>query len=107
MIAIVCNFNISIHISRAMISGGGAPEIEIAQKLAAFANTTPGLDQYCFRAFADAFEVIPYTLAENAGLSPVQTVTELRALHAKGEKNAGINVRTVIGFFCLIADLDL
>nr|CAX74341.1 T-complex protein 1 subunit delta [Schistosoma japonicum] len=79
---------------RAMISGGGAPEIEIAQKLAAFANTTPGLDQYCLRAFADAFEVIPYTLAENAGLSPIQTVTELRALHAKGEKNAGINVRT-------------
>nr|AAP06342.1 similar to GenBank Accession Number AF271209 putative chaperonin containing t-complex polypeptide 1 CCT delta subunit in Aedes triseriatus [Schistosoma japonicum] len=78
---------------RAMISGGGAPEIEIAQKLAAFANTTPGLDQYCLRAFADAFEVIPYTLAENAGLSPIQTVTELRACTLKGKK-CWINVRT-------------
>ncbi|THD21400.1 T-complex protein 1 subunit delta [Fasciola hepatica] len=77
----------------AMIAGGGAPEIEIAQKLAMMANATPGLDQYCFRAFADAFEVIPYTLAENAGLNPIQTVTELRALHARGERNSGINVR--------------
>ncbi|VDP89035.1 unnamed protein product [Echinostoma caproni] len=77
----------------AMIAGGGAPEIEIAQKLALIANSTPGLDQYCFRAFADAFEVIPYTLAENAGLNPIQTVTELRALHARGETHAGINVR--------------
>lgn len=78
-----------------MIAGGGAPEIEIAQKLAMMSNATPGLDQYCFRAFADAFEVIPYTLAENAGLNPIQTVTELRSLHARGETNAGINVRAV------------
>lgn len=77
----------------ATIAGGGAPEIEIAQKLVAFASTTSGLDQYCFRAFADAFEVVPYTLAENAGLNPIQTVTELRALHAKGEHNAGIHAR--------------
>ncbi|KAF6779350.1 hypothetical protein AHF37_01306 [Paragonimus kellicotti] len=78
----------------AIIAGGGAPEIEITQKLALLANTTPGLDQYCFRAFADAFEIVPYTLAENAGLNPIQTVTELRALHARGQMNAGIDVRT-------------
>ncbi|TGZ70638.1 hypothetical protein CRM22_003092 [Opisthorchis felineus] len=77
----------------ALVAGGGAPEIEVAQKLALLANTTPGLDQYCFRAFADAFEVVPYTLAENAGLNPIQTVTELRALHARGQVNAGIDVR--------------
>lgn len=45
------------------------------------------------RAFADALEVIPYTLAENAGLNPIEIVTELRNRHAKGEAAAGINVR--------------
>jgi T-complex protein 1 subunit delta len=46
-------------------------------------------------AFADALEVIPTTLAENAGLNPIAIVTELRNRHALGETNAGINVRKV------------
>lgn len=78
---------------RAQISGGGAPEIEMALQLAAHANTLDGVDAYCFRAFAEALEVIPSTLAENAGLNPIATVTELRNRHALGEKSAGINVR--------------
>lgn len=78
---------------RALIAGGGSPEIEISQKMAHMANESTGLDQYCLRAFADAMEVIPYTLAENAGLNPIQTVTELRARHSNGEVNCGINVR--------------
>ncbi|KAM7540972.1 hypothetical protein Aperf_G00000041303 [Anoplocephala perfoliata] len=78
---------------RALIAGGGAPEIEISQKLSHMANESTGLEQYCLRAFADAMEVIPYTLAENAGLNPIQTVTELRARHSNGEVNCGINVR--------------
>ena len=45
------------------------------------------------RAFAEAMEVIPYTLAENAGLDPIAIVTELRARHAAGDSAAGINVR--------------
>lgn len=45
------------------------------------------------RSFADALEVVPYTLAENAGLNPVAIVTELRNRHAQGETHAGINVR--------------
>ena len=45
------------------------------------------------RAFAEALEVIPYTLAENAGLNPIEIVTELRNLHATGRRHAGINVR--------------
>merc|ERR1711935_61076 len=57
------------------------------------ANTISGADAYCFKEFADAMEVIPYTLAENAGLNPIATVTELRNRHAQGEKTAGINVR--------------
>jgi T-complex protein 1 subunit delta len=53
------------------------------------------MEAYCFQAYADALEVIPTTLAENAGLNPIAIVTELRNRHALGEKNAGINVRTV------------
>lgn len=78
---------------RALIAGGGAPEIEMALQLAAYAETLEGVDAYCFRGFADALEVIPSTLAENAGLNPIATVTELRSRHAQGEINAGINVR--------------
>lgn len=78
---------------RALIAGGGAPEIEMALQLAAHSTTLEGVDAYCFRAFAEAMEVIPSTLAENAGLNPIATVTELRNKHAQGEINAGINVR--------------
>jgi len=78
---------------RAVISGGGAPEIELAVQLQKHAVTLSGMDAYCFQAYAEALEVIPYTLSENAGLNPIQTVTELRNRHALGEKDAGINVR--------------
>jgi T-complex protein 1 subunit delta len=78
---------------RALIAGGGAPEIELSIRLAEYANELVGMEQYCFRSFAEALEVIPYTLAENAGLNPIATVTELRNRHSKGEKTAGINVR--------------
>ena len=60
-----------------------------------YANTITGVEQYCFRQYAEALEIIPFTLAENAGLSPIATVTELRNRHAQGEKTAGINVRKV------------
>lgn len=51
------------------------------------------MESYCFQAYAEALEVIPTTLAENAGLNPIAIVTELRNRHAKGEATAGINVR--------------
>eukprot|EP00898_Chlorokybus_atmophyticus_P007926 jgi/Chlat1/8134/Chrsp75S07578 len=78
---------------RFLIAGGGAPEIELSRQLGQWAKTLTGMESYCVRAFADAMEVIPYTLAENAGLNPIAIVTELRNLHAKGEVNTGINVR--------------
>ncbi len=78
--------------SRRMICGGGAPEMEVSLRLSEYARTLSGMQQYCVRAFADAFEVIPYTLAENAGLNPIEMVTLLRARHAAGDFNAGINV---------------
>uniref|UniRef100_A0A8C9YZ51 T-complex protein 1 subunit delta n=1 Tax=Sander lucioperca TaxID=283035 RepID=A0A8C9YZ51_SANLU len=78
---------------RALIAGGGAPEIELAVRLAEYSRTLAGMEAYCVRAYADALEVIPSTLAENAGLNPISTVTELRNRHAQGDKMAGINVR--------------
>ncbi|XP_011299304.1 T-complex protein 1 subunit delta [Fopius arisanus] len=78
---------------QALIAGGGAPEIELALKLSAYAQTLGGVDAYCIKAFANALEIIPSTLAENAGLNPIATVTELRNRHAQGEVTAGINVR--------------
>lgn len=59
----------------------------------AHASVLQGMESYCIRAFAEALEVIPYTLAENAGLNPIEMVTELRNKHARGETAAGINVR--------------
>ncbi|KAJ3271946.1 T-complex protein 1 subunit delta [Terramyces sp. JEL0728] len=78
---------------RALIAGGGAPEVYISQKLQHLAKSLKGMEAYCFQEFANALEVIPYTLAENAGLNPIRIVTELRNRHANGEITAGINVR--------------
>jgi T-complex protein 1 subunit delta len=79
--------------NRYLIAGGGAPETELFLKLNEYANTLIGVDAYCFKEFAEAMEIIPYTLAENAGLNAIATVTELRNRHALGERTAGINVR--------------
>ncbi|KAJ1363762.1 T-complex protein 1 subunit delta [Parelaphostrongylus tenuis] len=78
---------------KALLPGGGAPEMEVAVKLRQLAQKQHGAHQYCWRAFADALEVVPYTLAENAGLSPIHTVTELRNQHANGNSDYGVNVR--------------
>lgn len=78
---------------KALIAGGGAPEIEVACRLMEYSRTLTGMEAYCFRAFAEALEVIPSTLAENAGLNPISVVTELRNRHVQGETAAGINVR--------------
>jgi len=81
---------------RALTAGGGAPETEVALRLHEHAVTLTGKDAYCFAAFADAMEVIPYTLAENAGMKPIEVVTELRAEHSKGNAAMGINVKKSI-----------
>lgn len=71
--------------------GGGCSEIEISQKLGEYARTLKGVESLCVKAYAEALEIIPYTLAENAGLNPITVVTELRNKHVKGEKKAGIS----------------
>ncbi|OXA51834.1 T-complex protein 1 subunit delta [Folsomia candida] len=78
---------------RGIVAGGGAPETELSVRLAQFAMSLTGPEAYCFRAFAESLEVIPLTLAENAGMPAINTVTELRKLHAEGHKAAGLNVK--------------
>lgn len=78
---------------RYMVVGGGVPEVETSLRLAAYGEQLGGIKGYCIKAFARALDVIPYTLAENAGLPPIDIVTELRRRHANGERYAGINVK--------------
>ena len=100
-----------MNLPSALIAGGGSPEIHVSRLLADYAHSLKGMEAYCFQAYADALEVIPTTLAENAGLNPIAIVTELRNRHALGERNAGINVRTVrvtfwVKFTVLISDCN-
>ncbi len=72
--------------------GGGAAAIEIAMSLREYAPSVGGREQMAIEAFADAVEIIPKTLAENAGLDPIDMVLEARNAHSKGQKYDGINV---------------
>ena len=75
-----------------IIAGGGAPEMEVAKIVKEYAETLPGREQLAAMLFAEALEAIPTTLAENAGLDPIDIISELRARHDKGEIWAGVNV---------------
>lgn len=77
-----------------VVGGAGAPEIELAKELRKYSSSLSGREQLAVQAFADAMEVIPRTLAENAGIDPIDALTELKAAHEKNEKWAGINVYT-------------
>lgn len=76
------------------VAGAGAPEMELSKGLRKFANSLSGREQLAVLAFAEAIEVIPRTLAENAGLDPIDVLTELKSAHDKGKKWAGIDVFT-------------
>jgi T-complex protein 1 subunit delta len=78
---------------RALVPGGSAVEMEVAQKLQEYSRSIFGTDAYCVRMYGEALELIPYTLAENAGMDPINFVTELRNKHIQGDKFSGINVR--------------
>ncbi len=78
-----------------IVPGGGAIEIEIAKELRKYATKVGGREQLAVEAFADAVEVIPRTLAENAGLEPIDILVELRSIHDKDDgKFKGLNVFT-------------
>ena len=74
------------------VVGGGAPEIEVSLRLRDYAATVGGRAQLAIEAFAIALEIIPRTLAENAGLDPIDMLVELRSAHETGNKTAGLDV---------------
>ena len=77
-----------------LVPGGGAPEVELALRLRAYASTVGGREQLAIEAFADAMEIIPKTLAENAGLDQIDSLVALRSAHEKGMKSAGLDMDT-------------
>ena len=77
-----------------VLPGGGAPEAELALQLRDFADSVGGREQLAVEAFADALEVIPRTLAENAGLDPIDSLVDLRSRHDGGEFGAGLDAYT-------------
>jgi thermosome len=77
-----------------IVAGGGAPELEVSRMLKKYAETLPGREQLAVKSFAEALEAIPITLTENAGLDPIDILSELRAKHEKGEKWNGIEVHS-------------
>ncbi len=79
-------------ISKKVVGGAGAVEVELARGLRKFSNSLSGREQLAVNAFANAVEIIPRTLAENAGLDPIDILTELKSAHDKGQKWAGIDV---------------
>ena len=76
----------------AVLTGGGSVLAALSRDLRAYAESTGGREQMAIEAFASALEIIPRTLAENAGLDPVTTIIELRKSHADGKVHSGINV---------------
>jgi chaperonin GroEL (HSP60 family) len=78
-----------------IVAGGGAVEIEIGKELRKYATKIGGREQLAIEAFADAIEIIPKTLAENAGLESIDVLVDLRTAHEKEDgKNKGIDVFT-------------
>ncbi|AEM55833.1 thermosome beta subunit [Haloarcula hispanica ATCC 33960] len=75
-----------------VLGGGGAPEVEVARRLRDYADSVEGREQLAIESFADALEIIPRTLAENAGLDSIDTLVDLRAAHEDGDVSAGLNV---------------
>jgi len=78
------------------VPGGGAPEIELSLRLAGYASSVGGREQLAIEAFAQAMEVIPWALAENAGLDAIDVVIKLKSAHEgkKANKNMGLDLNT-------------
>lgn len=75
-----------------LVGGAGATEIELAQRLKDFSQTETGLDQYAVEKFAECMEVVPRTLAENAGLDATEVISSLYAAHSAGNNLVGVDV---------------
>ncbi|MEM4248097.1 MAG: thermosome subunit beta [Candidatus Nanoarchaeia archaeon] len=76
------------------VAGGGAIEVELAKRLRTYAEKLSGREQLAVQAFAESLEIVPRTLAENAGIDPIDALTSLKSEHDKGNIFAGLNVNT-------------
>jgi len=76
-----------------IVAGGGSPEAYLAGKLKQWADSFDGREQLAIKQYAESLESIPLTIAENAGMDPIDTIIALRAKQNKGEKTTGINAR--------------
>lgn len=74
-----------------IVAGGGSAECEIARQLRRFSESLGGREQLAVKAYADSLEVIPRTLAENAGFDPIDILTELKSAHNAGKKDHGVD----------------
>ncbi|MGI0102475.1 MAG: thermosome subunit beta [Nitrosotalea sp.] len=77
----------------AVVAGGGAPEEFLASNLKDWADRFEGREQLAIKKYAEALEIIPLTIAENAGMDPINTMVTLRAKHSQGKKWTGIDAR--------------
>jgi thermosome len=77
-----------------IVAGGGAPETELSLRLREYAATVGGRSQLAIEAFAESMEIIPRTLAENAGLDAIDILVDMRAEHEAGKKTFGVNADT-------------
>jgi len=77
-----------------IVPGGGAPEIEVSERVRQYASSLSGRDQLAVMAYANAVESIPSTLAENAGFDPVDVLVAVRSKHGQGMKNFGVDIST-------------
>jgi len=74
-----------------IVAGGGAPEIEVARRLRRYAEGLSGRERLAVSAFAEALEVVPTTLAENAGMDPIDAISDMQSRHEKGEMWIGLD----------------
>ena len=75
-----------------VVAGAGAPEEEVAKRIRKYAEQFSGREQLAIKAFADALEIVPRSLAENAGLDPIDILVALRAAHDQGKVFYGVGV---------------
>jgi len=75
-----------------LCAGGGATEIEAARQIYTIGERSPGMEQYAIKKFAEALEVVPRALAENAGQNATEIISAMYAAHEAGEKHTGVNM---------------
>jgi len=75
-----------------LLPGAGAVDVELAKQLSSISESYPGLEQYAIKKFAESFEVVPRTLAENSGQKATEVLSQLYAAHQEGKANFGFNI---------------